>query len=59
MKENLNITLVQSTLFWENKEKIFFHFSELISSIKHTDIILLPEMFNTAFSQMHIIWLKI
>lgn len=50
MKENLNITLVQSTIFWENTEKNIFHFSELISSIKHTDIILLPEMFNTAFS---------
>ena len=48
-KENLNISLVQSHLFWENVEKNIAHFSGLISSIKETDIILLPEMFNTGF----------
>ncbi len=50
MKERLSITLVQSNLFWENPEKNISHFSDLISPLENTDIILLPEMFNTAFS---------
>tara|TARA_B100000945_G_scaffold320562_1_gene331013 strand:- start:1709 stop:2485 length:777 start_codon:yes stop_codon:yes gene_type:complete len=50
VKKKLRITLVQSNLFWENTEKNISHFSELISSMQNTDIILLPEMFNTAFS---------
>jgi len=49
MKETLNITLVQSQLFWEDVEKNIFHFEALISEISETDIILLPEMFNTSF----------
>ena len=49
MKENLNISLIQSNLFWKNTEKNLSHFTTLISSIKKTDLILLPEMFNTAF----------
>ena len=49
MKETLNITLVQSQLFWEDVEKNISHFDALISEISETDIILLPEMFNTSF----------
>ena len=49
MKKNLNISLIQSCLFWENVDKNLSHFEELISKISGTDIILLPEMFNTAF----------
>ena len=45
----MNITLVQTSLFWENAEKNLSHFDKLISEISDTDIILLPEMFNTAF----------
>jgi len=50
MKQNLNLSLVQSNLFWEDVDKNLLHFEELISTISETDIILLPEMFNTAFS---------
>ena len=50
MKSNLNITLIQSDLFWENVNSNLFNFGKLISNINGTDIILLPEMFNTAFS---------
>jgi len=50
MKNSLNITLIQTYLFWENVEKNLSHFDKLISEISNTDIILLPEMFNTAFS---------
>ena len=49
MKNSLNITLVQTSLFWENVEKNLSHFDKLISEISDTDIILLPEMFNTSF----------
>lgn len=49
MKNSLNITLIQTFLFWENVEKNLCHFDKLISNISDTDIILLPEMFNTAF----------
>ena len=49
MKNSLNITLIQTSLFWENIEKNLYHFNKLISEILDTDIILLPEMFNTAF----------
>ena len=49
MKNSLNITLIQTSLFWENVEKNLCHFDKLISKISDTDIILLPEMFNTAF----------
>ena len=49
MKNNLNITLIQSDLFWENVNSNLSSFEKLISNIKVTDIILLPEMFNTSF----------
>ncbi len=49
MKNSLNITLIQTSLFWENVEKNLSHFDKLISEISDTGIILLPEMFNTAF----------
>ena len=50
MKNPLNITLIQSDLFWENVNSNLSNFGKLISDIKGTDIILLPEMFNTSFS---------
>jgi predicted amidohydrolase len=49
MKQSLQITLLQSNLFWEDVDANRSHFKELISEIKETDIILLPEMFNTSF----------
>jgi omega-amidase len=50
MKSSLNITLIQSDLFWENVNSNLSNFGKLISNINGTDIILLPEMFNTSFS---------
>ena len=50
MNPNLNISLIQSNLFWEDVGANLLHFEELISKISETDIIFLPEMFNTAFS---------
>ena len=49
----LTFTLVQSDLHWENKRANIDMFEEKINSIKtQTEIVILPEMFNTGFS-MH------
>ena len=47
--KNINISLIQSNLFWEDVDANLYHFKKLISNIKDADVILLPEMFNTAF----------
>ena len=49
MKDTLNITLIQASLFWEDVNENLSHFEQLIDKISATDIILLPEMFNTSF----------
>lgn len=49
MKSNLKISLIQSNLFWEDVNSNLDYFEKLILNISSTDIILLPEMFNTAF----------
>lgn len=47
----MKITLVQTALFWEDREKNISHFSKLIDSVKEqTDVIVLPEMFTTGFT---------
>jgi omega-amidase len=46
----LKLSLVQCNQFWEDKEKNLSHFDELLNQIKETDLIILPEMFHTAFS---------
>lgn len=48
--QDLNITIVQSDLHWEDKEKNLQNFKTKLEKVKNTDIIILPEMFNTAFS---------
>jgi predicted amidohydrolase len=45
------VTLVQSSLYWENVEKNLEEFSlKLAGSKNTTDLIVLPETFNTGFS---------
>src|SRR5258708_1136320 len=47
----MHLTLVQTSLHWEDNAANLAMFSEKISSIKEkTDIIILPEMFSTGFS---------
>ena len=47
----MNVTLIQTELFWEDKEANINHFSALINEINEpTDIIVLPEMFATGFT---------
>jgi len=51
IKPDLNITLLQSELHWENISENLKMFSEKISALKEaTDLIILPEMFTTGFS---------
>ena len=51
MTDNLNISIVQSDIIWEDIDKnLDYHYS-LIENLKNqTDIIVLPEMFTTGFS---------
>lgn len=49
--EDLRVTTIQTNLHWEDKEQNLKMFDSLIKNIKEdTDLILLPEMFNTGFS---------
>ncbi|MEA3316740.1 MAG: amidohydrolase [Bacteroidota bacterium] len=51
INEELNITLIQTELFWEDAQKNRDDIGKKISSIpNNTDIIILPEMFTTGFS---------
>jgi len=48
---DITITLIQSDLDWENKETNLSNFQDKISQIQQTtDVIILPEMFNTGFT---------
>lgn len=47
----MKVSLIQSKIFWEDRNSNFLHFGKLIKSIKNkTDLIVLPEMFTTGFT---------
>lgn len=48
--EDLRITLIQSAIHWHKVEANLAAFEEKIWNAEASDIILLPEMFNTGFS---------
>ena len=49
--QDINITIIQSDLVWENRDENLKRFSHKIASIKETtDVIVLPEMFTTGFA---------
>jgi omega-amidase len=48
--ENLNITLVQPDIIWEDREANLKKYSKLLSGVEKTHLIVLPEMFTTGFS---------
>lgn len=51
--KDLKITIIQTSLHWENKEDNLAMFSEKIAAIVgQTDLIVLPEMFSTGFSML-------
>ena len=49
MSDQLHIGLVQSDLFWNNPLANKNHFDALLTSLYDLDLIVLPEMFTTAF----------
>jgi len=48
----MKVALIQAPLVWENPEANRSYFSEKISEITKTDLIILPEMFSSGFT-MH------
>jgi omega-amidase len=47
---NLKVSLVQTQQFWEDKQANYGHLDQVLSQVGETDLIVLPEMFNTGFS---------
>jgi len=47
---SLTITLVQSELHWENIEANLAMFDKKLANLKDTDVVILPEMFTTGFT---------
>jgi len=48
---NLNVSVIQTDLFWEDKSKNIEHFTQKINELsKETEFVILPEMFTTGFS---------
>ena len=48
--QDLKVTLVQADQIWENKEANFTNYDRLLLNLAPSDLIVLPEMFNTGFS---------
>ncbi|MBU2020529.1 MAG: nitrilase family protein [Bacteroidetes bacterium] len=48
--QDLKITSVQCDLVWENKQENLNRFDVIFDKIHSTDLVVLPEMFNTGFS---------
>jgi predicted amidohydrolase len=51
-RSDLRITLVQTPLQWEDPQRNLIHFDKLLDSVGagETDLVVLPEMFNTGFT---------
>jgi predicted amidohydrolase len=50
MEKDLRITLIQAKLLWEDVEGNLDLFEAKLGGVGETDLILLPEMFNTGFT---------
>jgi len=50
LSNELKLSLVQSDIYWEDIDRNLSMFEEKISSISSSDIIILPEMFTTGFT---------
>ncbi len=47
----LNVSIIQTSLFWEDKSKNLDHFTQKINELpKGAEFVILPEMFTTGFS---------
>lgn len=47
---NVKIAAIQNDIIWENINENILNFSKLISKVENVDIIVLPEMFTTGFT---------
>jgi omega-amidase len=47
---HIDVTLLQTSLAWEDPQSNLSHLEEKINEIQHTDLVILPEMFTTGFS---------
>jgi omega-amidase len=47
---NLNIALIQTSLFWHDREANLEHFEQLLGQVTNAELVILPEMFTTGFS---------
>ena len=51
MIKNIKVSIVQTSLFWEDVDKNISNILSIIKSLKNkTDLVVLPEMFTTGFS---------
>ncbi len=50
MSSTLDLTLVQTNLFWQDIDANLEHLNQIMGQIQSTDLIILPEMFSTGFS---------
>lgn len=50
MQDSLNVTIIQTHLAWENPIENRSHFDMLLTSLKDTHLVVLPEMFTTGFT---------
>lgn len=50
MDNSLRVTLVQTSLYWESPQQNRLHFDSLLENVGQSDLIILPELFTTAFS---------
>ena len=48
--EQLRVSIVQADIAWEDSHTNLAHFDQLLQQLPATDIVVLPEMFSTAFS---------
>ncbi len=49
--QQLNISLIQSNIIWEDKDANMMHYETLIADIREKkEVVVLPEMFTTGFS---------
>ena len=46
----MKISIIQTTLAWEDAAANRAHFTQLIDTIQETDLIVLPEMFTSGFT---------
>ncbi len=48
--QDLKVTVVQTELFWEDRDRNIARFDDIIDRIEDTHLVIFPEMFTTGFS---------